>query len=319
MRAADLWQLYRIASMYYREGKTQEEISEWENISRSQVSRLLDQARKQGVVRIEVTLPESLREETLAEFLEKNLGLEKLVLAPVEEGWDAGRLALTIARTAAVHLPRLLKNAKTVGLGWGDTMYRTAAALPHRTLGGEPIFVPLIGASGNNKPSLQINTIIDRFSDHLQGDRFFVNLPAFREKNVPLTAYENKRLRMLKEYWESLDAAVFGLGDRHSGLSFFDEEVSDDAMERISRSEVVGDILSQFFFADGSLLAPDESYHTNAFPLEKLPALPRTICLAGGINKAEALLTAARAGYFKILITDSLTAQALYEKIRSEI
>ena len=319
MSKADLWQLYRIATLYYKEGRTQEEISERENVSRSQVSRLLDHARQLGIVKIDITLPEFLREETLTEFLEKNLRLEKLILAPAEKEWDKMQVTAAIAQTAASVLPKLLKNAKVVGLGWGETMYRTALALPNRSVGEETLFVPLIGASGSSRPSLQINTIIDRFSEHLQGDRFFVNLPAFREKSVPLTAYESKRMRMLREYWDTMDTAVIGLGGPYMGTNFFEEEVSQTAMERVARSDTVGDILSQFFFADGSVLEADENYLTNALPLEELPRLPKTVCLAGGREKTEAILTAAREGYFRILITDTNTAQALYDQIRREI
>ena len=319
MAAADLWQLYRIASQYYREGKTQEEISAKENISRSQVSRHLEQARRLGIVKIDVSLPTSLKEDSLTGFLERNLKLERVILASVEESSGIDGIRDAIAETAAANLPKLLKGSHVIGLGWGETMYRTASALPHRTIGPDPVFVPLIGASGSSKPSLQINTIIDRFSEHLQGDRFFVNLPAFREKDFPLTTYENKRLRLLKEYWESVDTAIIGLGNKESGFSLFEEEVSESALTRITRADVVGDILSQFFFEDGTLLTPDESYHTNAYPAARLRTLSRSICLAGGREKVVPLLTAARAGYFKTLITDTRTAHALYEQIRREI
>ena len=255
----------------------------------------------------------------MTHFLQKHLGLERIILAPSEEDWNGDLVSTAIAATAASWMPRLLKNAKVIGLGWGATMYRTSAVLPHRTLGGEPIFIPMIGATGVDKPSLQINTIIDRFSGQLQGDGFFANLPAFREKNVPLTTFETKRLRQLREYWEAMDAAVFGLGGWQSSIHFFDEEVSASALERISKAGVIGDILSQFFFEDGTLLEQDDSYQMNAFLIENLKPLARTICLAGGPAKTEPILTAARAGFFKILITDTQTAKALYERIRREI
>lgn len=319
MVSTDLWQLYRIADSYYNQSRTQEEISRKENISRSQVSRLLDKARSLGIVKIEVNLPAGLEAEPLKDFLRQHLRLEKLILVPVEMDWDEHIRADAIARVAAQELPRLLKGSLVIGSGWGETMYRTAAALKPHPLGGDPLIIPLIGTSGSNNPYLQINTIIDRMSENLGGDSFFANLPAFREKNVPFTAYENKRLNMLHEYWNHVDAAVFGLGSRDSGKGSFDEEVSLASQMRIWETDVVGDVLAQFFFEDGSLLPRDESYHTNAFPLERLKGLPRTICLAGGARKVEALLAAARSGFFKTLITDTGTASLLYEKLRSEI
>ena len=45
----------------------------------------------------------------------------------------------------------------------------------------------------------------------------------------------------------------------------------------------------------------------------------KRICLAGGGNKAESILAAARAGYFTVLVTDSQTARRLYELVRGEI
>lgn len=319
MASADLWQLYRIADSYYRRGRTQEEISRKENISRSQVSRLLDKARDLGIVRIEVNLPEDLEAEPLKGFLKQHLKLEKLILVPAEKDWDDHMTADAIARTAAAQLPRLLKGSMVVGAGWGETMYRTAAALKHHPIGGDPLVVPLIGTSGSNNPYLQINTIIDRLSDNLGGDSFFANLPAFREKNVPFTAYENKRLNMLHEYWNHVDTAVFGLGSRDSGKGSFDEEVSPASQQRIWETDVVGDVLAQFFFEDGSFLPKDGSYHTNAFPVERLKSLPRSICLAGGPQKTDALLAGARSGFFKTLITDTRTAGLLYDKLRSEM
>lgn len=319
MSSADLWQLYRIAQLYYREGKTQEEISAAISLSRSQISRLLDKARDMGIVRIEVALPEELETGPLTDFLRQNMGLDNLILVPVEDDWDSHKITDAIARTGAFYLPRLIRGSQVIGIGWGETMYRTAQALKTRPLGGEPVFIPMIGASGSNNPYLQINAIIDRISERLQGDSFFANLPAFREKNVPLTAYENKRLSMLHDYWDHVEAAVFGLGTKESCQGAFDEEVSLASQERIMSSDVVGDVLSQFFFADGSILEQDESFHTNAFPAERLKGLRKTICLAGGPRKVRALIGAARAGYYKNLITDTRTAALIYEHLRSDI
>ena len=73
------------------------------------------------------------------------------------------------------------------------------------------------------------------------------------------------------------------------------------------------------YYADGTLLTYDEDYETNAFPLDGMRKVTRRICLAGGIQKAESMLAAARAGYYTVLITDSQTARRLYQLVRSEI
>ena len=58
---ADMMQMYRIAKMYYVDNLTQQQIAVSENVSRSQISRLLDQARASGIVEITVRMPERIK------------------------------------------------------------------------------------------------------------------------------------------------------------------------------------------------------------------------------------------------------------------
>lgn len=319
MAGSDLWVLYRIAEQYYKRGKTQEEISRDENISRSQVSRMLDKAKSQGIVRIEVSLPRELDDEALEDFLVQNLGLEQVILAASEASWKPNRVYDSISRAAAYNLPRLLKGASVIGVGWGETVYRFSSVLRSRPALPGATIVPLMGVSASANPYLQVNTIVDRVADNLHADRFFTNLAIYREKSVPLTVYEQKRLELLRDYWEKLDAAVFGLGTIDASCKAFDEEVSDASRERLMNSGAAGEILSQYFYTDGSLLTYDESYETNAFPLTSMEHVKKRICLAGGANKAESILAAARAGYYTVLVTDSAAARKLYHLVRSEV
>ena len=319
MANSDLWILYRVAEQYYKKGRTQEEISLAENISRSQVSRMLDRAKTQGIVRIDVTLPSELDDEALEEFLVQNLDLDRVVLAPSESGWKAGRVYDSIAQAAAYNLPRMLKGSSVIGVGWGETVYRFASVLRSRPALNGSLIVPLMGVSASANPYLQINAIVDRMADHLHGEPYFTNLAIYREKSVPLTVYEQKRLEALQSCWNRMDAAIFGLGTIDASCKAFDEEVSDASRERLMNSNAAGEILSQYFYADGNLLTYDESYETNAFPLDSMKNVEKRICLAGGANKAESILAAARAGYYTVLVTDSACARRLYHLLRSEI
>ena len=91
MSAADLLALYRVALQYYKEGKTQEEISQTENISRPQVSRMLDKARAQGIVRFEVTLPCEPDVEALEEVLMQKLKLGQVIRGRLDRIQDGRR------------------------------------------------------------------------------------------------------------------------------------------------------------------------------------------------------------------------------------
>ena len=316
----DLMQLYRVAKMYYLDGMNQAEIGKQENLSRSQISRLLEQSRQQGLVRVEVMLPEQIGTDKLKALLSAELHLENILIAPVDElDLSEEVVTLAIAMTAAPLLANAIRNSRVVGIGWGRTVYQASFHGHVGTYDSETIFVPLLGTCGANDPHLQVNAIIDRFAQKYRGKSFFSNMQIFREREMPLSHLENKRLHNMQHYWNELDVAIFGLGGRLTGDSFFMEEIGEEYARYIADSAVVGDVLAQFFFQDGTPLDLQEYYRQTAFSIEKLAKVPKTICLAGGAAKVDAIYAAAKAGFFKTLVTDSVTARLLYEKIRRQI
>src|SRR3954447_1114472 len=58
--------LYAVAKLYYLEDATQAEVAAQLGTSRATVSRLLSEARRQGIVKIQVTAPEASGADGLA-------------------------------------------------------------------------------------------------------------------------------------------------------------------------------------------------------------------------------------------------------------
>jgi len=81
--------LYRGAWLYYKEDRTQAEIGELLGISRATVSRLLAEARAQGVVHIEVRDPAAGELDSLGTALEDRLGLARVLVTP-RTSWGHG-------------------------------------------------------------------------------------------------------------------------------------------------------------------------------------------------------------------------------------
>ena len=313
----DMMQMYRIAKMYYMDGLTQEQIAASESISRSQISRLLTQARTRGIVEITVRMPERISLNELRSDLIRELKLKDVVIAPLNEGAARDDAIDAIATAAAAFLPRELKNCRTVGMGWGRTVYRTSCVLSQPGTESEKLFVPLIGASGTDNPALQVNAILDRMGERSRGQTYFIQAPAFRDNAVPLSDLEKKRLQRLQRYWNSLDAAIIGLGGPPDGKRHLVSELPARLTSRLSASRAVGDVLSQFFREDGTLVSELPGFERTAFSAARLREVPKVICLAGGQEKVPALIAAARAGFYNTLVTDSVTAETIYEAIRS--
>lgn len=313
----ELTLLYSIARSYYVDKLSQSQIAEMENISRSQISRLLARAETLGIVKITVELPEDPNLNEMAESVTKLLGLREVIVAPLAGGADdADAISEAIAVAAAQYLPRALKHTKTVGLGWGKTMYNMSLRLSYRNLGDERMYVPLVGVSGTSNPYLQINTIVDRVAERHRARSYFVSVPAFRELSSPFSDIEEQRMATLEQHWSHLDTAIIGLGGPPQGGGLFVDEISERYSSEVAISGAAGDIISYFFRPDGSIYHFGHAYRQVAFDIRRLHRVRKVICLAGGSDKVAGILAASKLGYINTLITDSATAKIFYDKFR---
>jgi len=312
-RRTDAMLLYRIARYYYVDMLSQSEIASIENISRSQISRLLSRALEQGVVRISVELPEQLNSTELAGALKKGLGLWDVVVAAVPEHSRAEQDETDLATVAASVLPEMLRGYRTVGLGWGRTMYQASLQLSYRNMEEGLTYVPLIGITSAVSPDLQISIIVDRFAEKHRTRSYFMSVPVLREKSIPMPETDRHRYAKLKQYWSRLDAAVIGLGGPPRAGELRYTEVSPEYERAVEQSGAVGDILAQYFLPDGSVYDFPSDYQQIAFDIKRLHEVNKTICIAGGKHKVPAIMVAAQQGFFNILITDAATAKAIFD------
>lgn len=309
--------LYRIAKCYYEDNLSQNEIAQKEHISRPHISRLLEKARESGIVDIRVVMPEELQVSKTRRLLQDKLKLKDVIiaLAPTETRQINKKNSMNIATAAAKHLPALLQNCKNVGIGWGFTMYQTSLQLSYCDDCDGLTFVPLIGISGENNPYLQINTIVDRFAEKFGAESYYTNIPAIRENKTELAHVEKERYRKIQQFWDKLDAAIIGLGVPPKVGEFLLSELSRKYEEIIAGTNTLGDILSQFFYTDGTVFNLKPDYEQVSFPIQRLRNINKVICLAGGAAKTDGIIAAARNGFFNILVTDSVTAKIILEKL----
>src|SRR5262245_26514433 len=113
--------LAQVAYLYFEKGQDQNAIAKRLRVSRSSVSRLLAQARKQGIVEIRIHYPMTLARERADDLCEQFRLQEALVLGgTAREGLDA---KTNVARLAARYLQDHLAHGDTVALSRGSTLH----------------------------------------------------------------------------------------------------------------------------------------------------------------------------------------------------
>jgi deoxyribonucleoside regulator len=303
-------QLYHVAHSYYIENKDQDEIAASIGLSRSQVSRLLDQARKSGIVRFDVRFPSDIDAEALAGSLREALGIRSVRIAPRPARSELA--AETLASFAASALPELTSDSSLIGVGWGRTLYDIALRVGVQEPREGRRIIPLVGSAGQQAPWLQINGIVDRFAEKFHAGRVFIRMQAFLETDQrPPSRIEEENLDRMKSLWDEVETAVIGLGMPADRAEYLRTEIDGSVLGRLQKAGAVGDILGRFFDPLGLEIYPGDKWRLVGASLERLKSMRSVICVCRGSEKIDGIVAAARSGYFKTLITDAETAQSI--------
>ncbi|MBF7083842.1 sugar-binding transcriptional regulator [Desulfallas sp. Bu1-1] len=310
--AIDVRQLVRVARLYYEFGCKQDEIAEREGISRSKVSRLLDRAIKEGIVKIEIVYPLQPVHE-LAESLREYFGLKKVVVIPViVDHPDAVRDDL--GRAVNSFLGEIVEDGDIIGVSWGTTLPFVVKHLDQYHVKNVTV-VQLNGGVTKNYLSTQSGSIVEGFVKSFNAVPYMLPAPTIVDSTELAQAISaDSNVRQTLELARRARIAVFGIG-RASYDSILVQAgyFKHGEYEELLRKGAVGDICSRFFRLDGNIADPELNQRTVGITLEDLARKEYAIAVANGVEKAEAITGALRGRYINTLFIDEAAAQRCLE------
>src|SRR5690606_33560704 len=102
----------------------------------STVSRMLDMARREGIVQVRVSYPlesvESLEAELMARFPLRKASVTRVAIQ------DRRAILQDVCRSAASYVLQVVGSGQKLGVSWGTTMYQLMANLPAVAPSGPP-------------------------------------------------------------------------------------------------------------------------------------------------------------------------------------
>src|ERR1700691_1455531 len=121
--------LLRVASFYYKDELTQDEIAKRLSVSRASVGRMLDRARRVGLVTINLNA-DHLNAFEVSRQLRATFGLAEALVVPDHQAEHGDHQALNtrLGLGGAQFMSTHLRPAGTLGVGWGETVRRVTAA-----------------------------------------------------------------------------------------------------------------------------------------------------------------------------------------------
>lgn len=299
----DLATLVRVSRLYYELGETQEAIAALIGVTRPQVSRLLKEARAQGVVEIRI-VDRGAVESPAADALKARFGLRAVHLAPTLDGPPeltrrrVGRLAGEVLRGA-------LRDGMVVGIGDGAAVSAVADELEPGTSQVDATFVPLCGGFWRAGAGVEP---FRRIAETLGATVQALHAPGLLDDATVRDALcAHAGVRSVIEFWARLDAALYGIG----GPAWSEAAVGAEALAEIRNGQAVGEVLIAPFSIDGRFAAESLRARTIAFDARSLANISLAIGVADGPGKVAPILGALRGSLMNVLVTDVRTAEAV--------
>ncbi|WP_147675071.1 sugar-binding transcriptional regulator [Nigerium massiliense] len=301
--------MVEVARLYYDGGLTHREVAEKVGLSRVKVTRLLAEARRVGVVTIEVhdlSRPFSALEERLV----TQLGLEE---ARVAAGGESRRHHVAVE--AGSYLGSEIPRHECVAFGVSTAVAEAVASLTDGSASGT-MMVPACG--GWAGPGRRLNPDASAFvaGRRLGAESASVAAPlvaSSADAAAELTARAD--VAAVLDLARSAGALVVGTGvspaePTWSG-ALLDRAIQPSEREHLIDRGAAGDICGRFFDSAGAAIEGPFDQRVVGLTLGEMRAIPRRVLVVEGRHKVPAVLAALRGGLLTTLITDRLTAEAL--------
>ena len=299
----------RVARMYYIEDRSKSDIANEVGMSRFRVARLLDTARRVGVVNIEIRPVGSLDAE-LSLQLQSGWGLKHAVVLDVADE-DHAQLRRQLGESAAHLLLEIVTPEDVLGIAWSRSASAVGEALQR--------FVPC--------QVVQLSGAISRpdGGDVLGLVRKIARLGG-GSPNVfyaPMVVPDAATARVLRKQPEVVRAmslvpkvsvAVVGVGAWSPGLSTIHDTVEQDDRDLTARLGVVAEISGVFVDQLGAAVRPPLSRRIVGISADDLSKIDNVLAIAYDEAKADATVAALRSGLVNGLITHSGLARRLVEQ-----
>lgn len=307
-RPTELVLTARVARMYYLDDRSKTEIADELAISRFRVARLLDSARRSGLVRIEIETSGEVDTDLSAQ-LQAAFGLAHAVVLDIPDD-DHIALRRHLGEAAAEVLREVVTRDDVLGLAWARSLAGIGTALD--------TFVPC--------PVVQLTGALSRpdGSDVLELVRRVARAGGGTAHvyYAPLVAADAMTARTLRRQPDVARAAsllptvtvgAVGIGAWAPGLSTVFDAVEPDTQQRTARLGVVAEVSGVLIDAPGRPVNAPLAKRIIGITGDDLAGMRTVLAVAYGDEKAEAVRAALHGGLVTGLVTHaSLARQLLY-------
>ena len=305
-------ELTNLATLYYIDGLTQEELSKKFGVSRATIGRMLRRAQDEGIVEIRVRQSPK-QSDDLERALVQRFGILRAILTP--DHADPEKQRGMLASLVAGYLDKTLQDGMIVTVGMG----RNINAVSDHAISTAPrdcTFVCAIGGSYLGGEAMNPDHICRRLAAQFGGESETLYAPALvGNPEIVRQLTENLTVRQTLDKARRADLALVGVGDMSADsnmvrMGWF----SPNELAEAKRIGTVGDLMGyDFLDIHGRSAATQIQGRVVGLSVSDLKRIPNVIAIASESSKVTAILGALRTGAINTLATSVSNATTLLQ------
>jgi len=305
----------KIAKLYYQNRLSKVEIGKKLRISRLTVAQCLDNALKEGLVKITIDEPKNSFID-LENKLEDKFKIHRAIIVESSLGYEQTKK--DIGKAAAMYFTDIVYEGDVIGIAWGTTIYEMLNYLPSTINNKDTTVVQITG--GLNQVKMEYNAIelTSRLVKILNSKSYQLFAPSIVESEDAQKMFlSESAIKSTIEMFDKVNIAIVGIGTvipEPSSLLYLDGFIKKSDVDSIRSTNAIGDINSYFYDSEGRECITDLKNRVIGMDLSKLRKVRYAIGVAGGKTKADAIYSALKGKIINVIITDREVAEEILRK-----
>jgi DNA-binding transcriptional regulator LsrR (DeoR family) len=287
----------------------QAEIASRLGISRPYVSRLLKYAIDNKLIEIKVNLiyggSRDIRLETL--LLKKYKKVKKaFILKSSNKSFSKANFGYF----TATNISDYIASAKVIGVSVGNAIEEMIKSLSKDLSFPDCKQLIQIMGSINNSNFVQPHILTSELGKKINSEVYFLNCPIFVEKKeLRDMLMKDTAVSEVVKKWDEIDLIIAGIEDSRKESKLLPFLTAED-IQNIEKYEAVGDIAALYFDRNGSNI-PIWDDRRIGISFDQMKKVSNKIVIGQGVEKASAIHAAIKNGLADVIVTDSLTFEAV--------
>lgn len=244
----------------------------------------------------------------LEEKLKKVLKIKRVKIIPGDSKEnqiilkDMGKITFEILKS-------IIKKDDIIGITGGSTMAKVAEEAEQSEEGRDLLVIPARGALGSDVEN-QSNSIAAKLAQKLGGKYKLLNLPDTLDLETLELLLKNEEIKDSKDTIEKINILVFGIGRADTMANR--RNLKKDIVTKLQEENSVAEAFGHYFNIKGEEVW---EHKTIGLSLDKFKVLEDLIGVAGGEEKAEAILAVSALNSNLTLVTDEKAAKEILKII----